>query len=131
MLAPNKKDAPKEGPANNVKGTPTISKSATGKRELNREDAKASDGAPPKKVKIENMVLNCAQCETKFGPNLIPNTIQNCFFSDLGREKTTSFSDHEIFLCGHFLDDIISTVLEGIKFILRVYCFRNEVADAF
>ncbi|XP_058200313.1 transcription initiation factor IIF subunit alpha-like [Rhododendron vialii] len=54
VLAPNKKDALKEGPANNIKGTPTISKSAKGNRELNREDAKASDGAPPKKVKTEN-----------------------------------------------------------------------------
>ncbi|KAE9461617.1 hypothetical protein C3L33_06474, partial [Rhododendron williamsianum] len=61
VLAPNKKDAPKEGPANNVKGTPTISKSATGKRELNREDAKASDGAPPKKVKTENMEVKSSK----------------------------------------------------------------------
>ncbi|KAG5516332.1 hypothetical protein RHGRI_037148 [Rhododendron griersonianum] len=61
VLAPNKKDAPKEGPANNVKGTPTISKSATGKRELNREDVKASDGAPPKKVKTENMEVKSSK----------------------------------------------------------------------
>lgn len=68
MLAPTQKDAPKEGPANNVKGTPTISKSAKGKRELNHEDAKASDGAPPKKVKTEN-VRRCQFNVVVFGQN--------------------------------------------------------------
>ncbi|PON91348.1 Transcription initiation factor [Trema orientale] len=59
-----KKDGPKEEPADNsplkstppssAKGTPSNSKSAKGKRKLNGDDAKPSNGAPPKKVKTEN-----------------------------------------------------------------------------
>ncbi|KAJ7949507.1 Transcription initiation factor IIF subunit alpha like [Quillaja saponaria] len=64
VLAPKQKDAPKEEPADNSplkpapsgpsRGTPPTSKSAKGKRKLNGEEAKASNGAPPKKVKTEN-----------------------------------------------------------------------------
>ncbi|KAJ4826690.1 Transcription initiation factor IIF subunit alpha [Turnera subulata] len=63
VLAPKQKDAVKEEPADNspskpiasgaAKGTPS-SKSAKGKRKSNGDDAKASNGAPPKKVKTEN-----------------------------------------------------------------------------
>ncbi|KAG6768915.1 hypothetical protein POTOM_024527 [Populus tomentosa] len=67
VLAPKQKDAvPKEEPADNspakptppgsAKGTPSTSKSAKGKRKLNADDAKTSNGAPVKKVKIENEV---------------------------------------------------------------------------
>ncbi|KAL4628198.1 hypothetical protein ACB092_05G219300 [Castanea dentata] len=64
VLAPKQKDAPKEEPADNsplktapsgpAKGTPSSSKSAKSKRKLNGDDAKATNGAPPKKVKTEN-----------------------------------------------------------------------------
>ncbi|GAV65203.1 TFIIF_alpha domain-containing protein [Cephalotus follicularis] len=63
-MAPKQKDAPKEDPADNspskpapsgsARGTPSTSKSAKGKRKLNVDDAKASNGAPLKKVKAEN-----------------------------------------------------------------------------
>ncbi|XP_061966178.1 transcription initiation factor IIF subunit alpha-like isoform X1 [Populus nigra] len=67
VLAPKQKDAvPKEEPADNspakptppgsAKGTPSTSKSAKGKRKLNADDAKTSNGAPVKKVKTENEV---------------------------------------------------------------------------
>ncbi|KAH7836496.1 hypothetical protein Vadar_002077 [Vaccinium darrowii] len=56
VLASKQKHAPKEEPHSNIQGTPTTSNSAKGKRKLNGEDAKASDGAPPKKVKTENEV---------------------------------------------------------------------------
>lgn len=58
------KDAPKEepdispskpAPSTSAKGTPSASKSAKGKRKLNGDDAKASNAAPPKKVKTENV----------------------------------------------------------------------------
>lgn len=65
VLAPKQKDAPKEEPADNsplktapsgpAKGTPSSSKSAKSKRKLNGDDAKATNGAPPKKVKTENV----------------------------------------------------------------------------
>ena len=65
-LAPKQKDVvPKEEPADNspakptpsssAKGTPSTSKSVKGKRKLNGEDAKSSNGAPVKKVKTENV----------------------------------------------------------------------------
>lgn len=64
-VAPKQKDGPKEEPADNsplkstpsasAKGTPSNSKSAKGKRKLNGDDAKPSNGAPPKKVKAENV----------------------------------------------------------------------------
>ncbi|KAF3451808.1 hypothetical protein FNV43_RR07904 [Rhamnella rubrinervis] len=63
-VLPKAKDAPKEEPADNspskpvssgsAKGTPSTSKSSKGKRKLNGDDAKTSNGAPPKKVKTEN-----------------------------------------------------------------------------
>ncbi|CAK7345100.1 unnamed protein product [Dovyalis caffra] len=66
VLAPKQKDVvPKEEPADNspakptpgsAKGTPSTSKSAKGKRKLNGDDAKTSNGAPAKKVKAENGV---------------------------------------------------------------------------
>ncbi|KAG5242350.1 transcription initiation factor IIF alpha family protein [Salix suchowensis] len=68
VLAPKQKDAmPKEEPADNspaktmppgsAKGTPSTSKSAAkGKRKLNADDAKTSNGTPVKKVKTENEV---------------------------------------------------------------------------
>ncbi|KAJ6749464.1 hypothetical protein OIU85_000137 [Salix viminalis] len=67
VLAPKQKDAElKEEPADNspakptpsssAKGTPPTSKSTKGKRKLNGEDAKSSNGAPVKKVKTENEV---------------------------------------------------------------------------
>ncbi|KAB5518945.1 hypothetical protein DKX38_023264 [Salix brachista] len=67
VLAPKQKDVvPKEEPADNspakptpsssAKGTPSTSKSMKGKRKLNGEDAKSSNGAPVKKVKTENEV---------------------------------------------------------------------------
>uniref|UniRef100_A0A5B7BCI8 Transcription initiation factor IIF subunit alpha n=1 Tax=Davidia involucrata TaxID=16924 RepID=A0A5B7BCI8_DAVIN len=66
VLAPKQKDAPKEEPIDNsplkpassgsARGTPTTSKSAKGKRKINGDDVKASNGAPPKKVKTENEV---------------------------------------------------------------------------
>lgn len=59
------KDSPKEepvdispskpAPSTSAKGTPSASKSAKGKRKLNGDDAKASNAAPPKKVKTENV----------------------------------------------------------------------------
>ena len=66
VLAPKQKDAvPKEEPADNspakpmppgsAKGTPSTSKSAKGKRKLNADDAKTSNGTPVKKVKTENV----------------------------------------------------------------------------
>lgn len=64
-VLPKAKDAPKEEPADNsplksassgsAKGTPSTSKSSKGKRKLNGDEAKASNGAPPKKVKTENV----------------------------------------------------------------------------
>jgi hypothetical protein len=57
VLAPKQKDAPKEEPSENspVKTVP----SAKAKRKLNGDDAKAvSSGAPPKKVKTENVRLS-------------------------------------------------------------------------
>ncbi|KAJ1427151.1 Winged helix-like DNA-binding domain superfamily [Sesbania bispinosa] len=63
VLASKQKDAPKEEPADNsplkptatgtARGTSSTSKSSKGKRKLN-EETKASNGAPPKKVKTEN-----------------------------------------------------------------------------
>ncbi|XP_065867533.1 transcription initiation factor IIF subunit alpha isoform X1 [Euphorbia lathyris] len=63
VLAPKQKDAVKEEPAESSpakpmpsgssKGTPP-SKSAKGKRKLNGDDSKTSNGAPQKKVKAEN-----------------------------------------------------------------------------
>ncbi|XVF27991.1 hypothetical protein REPUB_Repub14bG0157300 [Reevesia pubescens] len=60
---PVPKDAPKEEPADNspvkpapsasARGTPTMSKSAKGKRKANGDDTKGSNGAPLKKVKSE------------------------------------------------------------------------------
>ena len=66
VLAPKQKDVvPKEEaadispakptPSGSAKGTPSTSKSAKGKRKLNGEDAKSSNGAPVKKVKTENV----------------------------------------------------------------------------
>lgn len=65
VLAPKQKDAPKEEPVDNsplkqsssgsARGTPHTSKSK-GKRKTNGDDVKASNnGAPPKKVKTENV----------------------------------------------------------------------------
>ncbi|KAA8515586.1 hypothetical protein F0562_018803 [Nyssa sinensis] len=66
VLAPKQKEAPKEEPVDNspskaapsgsARGTPSTSKSAKGKRKINGDDAKGSNGAPPKKVKTENDV---------------------------------------------------------------------------
>ncbi|KAM6585625.1 hypothetical protein CsatB_012627 [Cannabis sativa] len=63
-VATKQKDGPKEEPAEispvkstpsaSAKGAPSNSKSAKGKRKLNGDDAKPSNGAPPKKVKTEN-----------------------------------------------------------------------------
>ncbi|KAI4365039.1 hypothetical protein MLD38_021059 [Melastoma candidum] len=63
VLAPKQREVPKEEPAEESpakpapsatsKGTPPTSKSSKGKRKLNGDDAKASNGAPPKKVKPE------------------------------------------------------------------------------
>ena len=61
-----KKDAAKEEPAetspskpappSSAKGTASASKSSKGKRKMNGDDAKPSNnGAPPKKVKTENV----------------------------------------------------------------------------
>lgn len=68
VLAPKQKDAPKEEPSEispvktvpsgSARGTPSTSKSAKAKRKLNGEDAKASNGAPSKKVKTENVRLS-------------------------------------------------------------------------
>jgi transcription initiation factor TFIIF subunit alpha len=68
VLAPKQKDAPKEEPAEtspvktapsgSARGTPSTSKSAKSKRKLNGEDAKASNSAPSKKVKTENVRLS-------------------------------------------------------------------------
>ena len=61
------KDAPKEepvdsspmkpAPSGSARGTPSTTKSSKAKRKLN-EETKASNGAPAKKVKTEN-VCNC------------------------------------------------------------------------
>ncbi|XP_062161501.1 transcription initiation factor IIF subunit alpha [Alnus glutinosa] len=74
VLAPKQKDAPKEEPAENspvktvpsgsARGTPSASKSAKAKRKLNGDDAKASSGAPPKKVKTENELKPSLKEET-------------------------------------------------------------------
>ncbi|KAK7245938.1 hypothetical protein RIF29_40792 [Crotalaria pallida] len=63
VIATKKKDTPKEEPADSkpskptttgpARGTPSTSKSSKGKRKIN-EEAKPSNGAPPKKVKTEN-----------------------------------------------------------------------------
>ncbi|ESW26005.1 hypothetical protein PHAVU_003G083500 [Phaseolus vulgaris] len=63
VIASKPKDAPKEEPADNspskpavtgtARGTLSTSKPSKGKRKLN-EETKAANGAPPKKVKIEN-----------------------------------------------------------------------------
>jgi transcription initiation factor TFIIF subunit alpha len=68
VLAPKQEDAPKEEPAEispvktvpsgSARGTPSTSKSAKAKRKLNGEDGKASNGAPSKKVKTENVRLS-------------------------------------------------------------------------
>ncbi|GMY36726.1 transcription initiation factor IIF subunit alpha isoform X2 [Fagus crenata] len=83
VLAP-KKDAPKEEPADNsplktvpsgpAKGTPSNSKSAKAKRKLNGDDAKASNGAPPKKelkpsVKEENVPTSKSTVPSKGTPS--------------------------------------------------------------
>lgn len=64
VIASKPKDAPKEEPADNspskpavtgtARGTLSTSKPSKGKRKLN-EETKAANGAPPKKVKIENV----------------------------------------------------------------------------
>uniref|UniRef100_A0A2P2JR36 Transcription initiation factor IIF subunit alpha n=2 Tax=Rhizophora mucronata TaxID=61149 RepID=A0A2P2JR36_RHIMU len=66
VLAPKQKDAPKEEPAesspskltpsSSTKGTPSSSKSTKGKRKINGDDLKTSNGVPQKKVKAENEV---------------------------------------------------------------------------
>lgn len=67
-LAPKQKDTiKKEEPADNspakpapsgsARGTPSASKSAKSKRKSNGDDAKASSGAPLKKVKTENVCI--------------------------------------------------------------------------
>ncbi|CAI9086903.1 OLC1v1020828C2 [Oldenlandia corymbosa var. corymbosa] len=67
VLAPKHKEAVKEEPVENItsakstasasaRGTPPTSKSAKGKRKINNEDPKATNGAPLKKVKSENEV---------------------------------------------------------------------------
>ncbi|TKY53962.1 Transcription initiation factor IIF subunit alpha [Spatholobus suberectus] len=63
VIASKQKDVPKEEPADNsplkpaatatARGTSSTSKPSKGKRKLN-EETKASNGAPPKKVKTEN-----------------------------------------------------------------------------
>lgn len=68
VLAPKQKEAPKEEPVEespskpvpsaSAKGTPPTSKSAKGKRKLNGDDAKPSNGAPQKKVKTETVCLS-------------------------------------------------------------------------
>lgn len=70
VLAPKQKDAPKEEPVDNspskpatattgsARGTPSGSKSAKGKRKTNGDDTKATNGAPTKKVKTENVKFN-------------------------------------------------------------------------
>lgn len=67
VLAPKHKEALKEEPVENsnamksaaaasaAKGTPPTSKSAKGKRKINGEEAKATTGAPLKKVKSETV----------------------------------------------------------------------------
>ncbi|KAH7545291.1 hypothetical protein FEM48_Zijuj01G0078100 [Ziziphus jujuba var. spinosa] len=69
-----KKEAPKEEPADSTpvkpvpsgsaKGTPSSSKSSKTKRKLNVDDAKSSNGAPPKKVKTENEQKTSAKDES-------------------------------------------------------------------
>ncbi|KAJ8770502.1 hypothetical protein K2173_017993 [Erythroxylum novogranatense] len=63
VLTPKQKDAPKEEPVDgspskpttgSAKSTPSISKSAKGKRKSNVDDSKATNGVTPKKVKTEN-----------------------------------------------------------------------------
>ncbi|KAK7359857.1 hypothetical protein VNO77_01822 [Canavalia gladiata] len=63
VVATKQKDVPKEEPVDNspskptatghARGTPSSSKSSKGKRKVN-EEAKPSNGTPPKKVKAEN-----------------------------------------------------------------------------
>lgn len=66
VLAPKHKEALKEEPVENsnatksaaaasAKGTPPTSKTAKGKRKINGEEAKATTGAPLKKVKSETV----------------------------------------------------------------------------
>ncbi|XP_075666336.1 transcription initiation factor IIF subunit alpha isoform X2 [Castanea sativa] len=84
VLAPKQKDAPKEEPADNsplktapsgpAKGTPSSSKSAKSKRKLNGDDAKATNGAPPKKelkssVKEENVPTSKSTVPSKGTPS--------------------------------------------------------------
>lgn len=68
VLAPKQKDAPKQEPVDNspikpgtsgsaARANPSASKSVKGKRKLNGDDAKASNSAPPKKVKTENVCI--------------------------------------------------------------------------
>lgn len=64
VIASKQKDAPKEEPTDNspskpvvtgtAQGTLSTSKPSKGKRKFN-EETKATTGAPPKKVKIENV----------------------------------------------------------------------------
>ncbi|KAF7840559.1 Transcription initiation factor IIF subunit alpha [Senna tora] len=71
-VAPKQKDAPKEEPADNsplkptsappARATPSTSKSSKGKRKLN-EETKASNSAPPKKVKTENELKSSVKDE--------------------------------------------------------------------
>ncbi|KAL8118116.1 hypothetical protein AgCh_015861 [Apium graveolens] len=66
ILAPKKKDAPKEEPVDNsplkpisstpARGTSSTSKSAKGKRKVSADDAKAAITVPSKKAKTENDV---------------------------------------------------------------------------
>ncbi|KAJ4704023.1 Transcription initiation factor IIF subunit alpha like [Melia azedarach] len=73
-LAPKQKDTiKKEEPADNspakpapsgsARGTPSASKSAKSKRKSNGDDAKASSGAPLKKVKTENEIKTSVKDE--------------------------------------------------------------------
>ncbi|KAK3432159.1 hypothetical protein EUGRSUZ_E03951 [Eucalyptus grandis] len=74
VLAPKQKEALKEEPAEespskptpsaSAKGTPPTSKSAKGKRKLNGDDAKSSNGAPQKKVKTETEAKSSVKDES-------------------------------------------------------------------
>ncbi|KDP30477.1 hypothetical protein JCGZ_16156 [Jatropha curcas] len=107
VLAPKKKDTPKEEPtesnhaksmpSGSAKGNQSASKSAKGKRKSNGDDAKTSNSVPQKKVKAENELKHTVKEESVAATK--SNVTSKVVPSSLKTESTSSIgpvSEEEI-----------------------------------
>ncbi|XP_057976608.1 transcription initiation factor IIF subunit alpha-like isoform X2 [Malania oleifera] len=105
-LAPKQKDAPKEEPVDNsplkpassasARGAPPTSKSAKGKRKLNGDDSKPTNGATPKKVKTENESKSSAKDESVATKSTVPPKATQSSSSKSGSTSAGPVTEDEI-----------------------------------